>query len=432
MERARRRPSLHSASRRWRPSTAPRRIRRAPRRSITQAARRRKPSSDLGVRLSTRRASSSRRPDGSILRRTARRQPDSRDRGSHSAAVSRCRIRRRPGHPRHRCRVTGSAPCSAAASRSPDPDSVDAERPVSDAAAPIPSSPTVGVRDSVRRVDIMLHDRNLAHPRRTGRKRGAWPPLGSKNAGVAHGVRRRGRRDRRGLDPRTHRPARRACAAGARAPDVLRPVAVPAVRRPLAGGRADAVLGAAPRLGGRRSGHPHPVRTDRSARVEAIRRRDRDRRPLGRAGELEQHRHPAVAVSARQRRLSGARDPAAAPGLHADRDGDPGCRHLRTLVALAQHPPHDHQSDRRRFAAGDSRVGERPRTSPCRPAARGAHRQRVRAHPADQLRDLAARAAGARRVRPPPRRHPGDDSEAPGDAGHRVGARAVRLRTVRT
>ena len=56
---------------------------------------------------------------------------------------------------------------------------------------------------------------------------------------------------------------------------------------------------------------------DLAVRLAPLHGRGHDRRPVGGSGQLEQHRHSALAVSARQRGLSGPRDPAAAPGLHA-------------------------------------------------------------------------------------------------------------------
>ena len=66
---------------------------------------------------------------------------------------------------------------------------------------------------------------------------------------------------------------------------------------------------------------------------------------------------------------------------------------------VAQHPPHDQQPDRRRLGARNPGVGERSRTAADGHAAGTAHRERLRADHAHQLRDLAARAARARRTR---------------------------------
>ena len=141
----------------------------------------------------------------------------------------------------------------------------------------------------------------------------------------------------RRLRPRTDRSARRARTTRAEPPDVLRALAVPPVRRARAGGRADPVLGAAARVGDRCGGSSSPSTSSVSRFVwrrsvgETV-----DRGTVGRTGELEQHRHPALALSARQcRRIPGARDPVAAAGLHADLDGGARGGHGRSGVVLA-------------------------------------------------------------------------------------------------
>ena len=162
-----------------------------------------------------------------------------------------------------------------------------------------------------------------------------------------------------------------------------------------AGGRADAVLGTAAGVGDRRG------------------RRDRDLRRSSRAspGAAPSARSMIGALSAGQVNSNnigiplslyllgsaaypGARDPAAAAGVHADLDGGARggdrrvARSFWRAVGRALSQP-----DRDRLRARHGGLRQRHRASADRVRAGAADRERLRSGAADQLRDLAATAS---------------------------------------